>query len=53
MTILGRIVKGSAVILIATVISAISEYAYQVSMAHFLLPSIFGILSVLKRTRTM
>jgi len=46
MTILGRIVKGSAVILIATVISAISEYAYQVSMAHFLSPSIFGILSV-------
>ena len=46
MTILERIVKGSTVILIASVIVAMLEYAYQVSMAHFLSPSIFGILSV-------
>ena len=46
MTIIKRIAKGSAVILIASVIVAILEYAYQVSMAHFLSPSIFGILSV-------
>ena len=46
MTTFERIAKGSAVIFIATVITAILEYAYQVSMAHFLSPSIFGILSV-------
>lgn len=46
MTILERIVKGSTVILIASIIVAILEYAYQVSMAHFLSPNTFGILSV-------
>jgi len=46
MTILERIAKGSAIIFIATVITAILEYVYQVSMARFLSPNIFGILSV-------
>ena len=46
MTILERITIGSAVIFVAIVITAILEYAYQVAMAHFLLPSIFGMLSV-------
>ena len=35
MIILERIAKGSAVILFASVIVVILEYAYQVSMAHF------------------
>ena len=46
MTIIKRITKGSAVILIASVIVAMLEYTYQVSMAHFLSPDTFGILSV-------
>ena len=46
MTLLKRIAKGSAVIFVAIVITAILEYAYQVSMAHFLSPNTFGVLSV-------
>jgi O-antigen/teichoic acid export membrane protein len=46
MTILERIAKGSVVIFIATVITAMLGYAYQVSMTHFLLPNTFGALSV-------
>ena len=41
-----RILKGSVVILIASIIVAMLEYSYQVSMAHFLSPNTFGILSV-------
>ena len=46
MTSLERIAKGSAVMFIAMLTHHILEYAYQVSMAQFLSPNTFGILSV-------